>query len=117
MKALEDMGKFATVVIDPPWQVEAHTSGASHGSATWPSRLDMTTDLPLPYQQMPIHEIEKVAIPSVLDTSALVFCWTIRRYLPYTFDIIKSWRLNYRFTSIRIVACNYRMRRSSMQSL
>ena len=98
MKPLEEMGKFATVVIDPPWQV-AETIPMSEAllAQTWNKE---GLSRPMPYNMMSIKEISELPLPDVLADSALVFCWSIRKYLPDTFDILKAWGLRYRFTMV-----------------
>ena len=86
MKPLEDMGKFATVVIDPPWEmvkIERNVRPNQHG---------------FDYPTMTYDEIAAYALPLAAD--ALVFCWTTQKNLPATFDILKSWGLKYRFTMV-----------------
>ena len=86
MKPLAEMGRYATVVIDPPWPLK-------------PTGLKGSgTSIPLTYDTMTISEISDIPVSVVLDTDAIVFCWTVNKFLPCTFEIIKTWGLRYSFT-------------------
>ena len=90
MKPLEEMGKFATVVIDPPWPLPSLGWRSNHGHS-------YETDYERGYKLMYIEDITSLPIQSVLDENALVFCWTISRWLPYTFELIEAWGVRYCF--------------------
>ena len=81
MKPLEDMGKFATVVVDPPWPLAL--IGLKTGGLTPANAMD--------YQMVPLEEIQAFPIGSVLDDDALVFCWTVNKFIPETYRIVESW--------------------------
>ena len=86
MKPLEEMGKFATVVVDPPWEmvkIERDVRPNQHG---------------FDYPTMTYDEIAACNLP--LSNDALVFCWTTQKHLPATFDILNAWGLKYRFTMV-----------------
>ena len=88
MKPLEEMGRFATVVIDPPWHLEP--IGLKTGGLTAYNRID--------YVMMSLEEIATLPITAVLDDAAMVFCWTVNKYLPDTYGILQRWGLRYAFT-------------------
>ena len=89
MQPLEEMGKYATVVIDPPWPLpgiglEKETGENIYG--------------PTPYAMMTIGDIRSLPISEVLLPDAMVFCWTVNKWMPKTFDILGGWGLAYSFT-------------------
>ena len=87
---LSDMGKFKTVVIDPPWPLETirlNTGG-------------LRADNPLDYDTMSLAGIAAIPVCDVLDDDAFVFCWTVNRFLPATFRIVEGWGCKYSFTMI-----------------
>ena len=93
MKPLEEMGKFATVVVDPPWPLRLAptlTKTGNHQKGSFAPNL--------PYSTRTIDDISSLPIESLLDTDALVFCWTINQYLPQTFNIVEGWGCKYWFT-------------------
>ena len=92
MKPLQDMGRYATVVVDPPWGLDAF-------GFTKPELAGgLLADRPLDYSTMSVPEIMVLPVQAVLAENALVFCWTVNRYLPITFHVLKSWGLQYAFT-------------------
>ena len=86
-------GKYRTIVIDPPWPMQ---------------RVEMiarTAEMPFDYPTMTISQIKNdrklVPIRKVMDKSGCwVFLWTTQKFLPYGFDILKAWKLNYFFTMV-----------------
>ena len=90
-KPLEEMGKFATVVIDPPWQVE------------FGIRRDSGLEVPystLGYDTMSIEDIIAIPVRSTLADDAFLFIWTTNKFLSSTFDILKQWGAKYSFTMV-----------------
>ena len=98
MKPLEEMGKFATVVIDPPWPVAGlDLTKAPNGAGYAPTGFKPGI---WPYVLMPLSNIMAMPIGDVLADDALAFCWTTRKFLPDTFPIIQAWGLKYRLTMV-----------------
>ena len=92
MKPLNEMGKFKTVVIDPPWPITPRPRYAEN------SRSNKPTDLQ--YQTMSLQEIKSIPIADCLDDDALVFCWTVNRFIPDTYGLVSAWGLRYSFTMV-----------------
>ena len=91
MKPLEEMGKFATVVVDPPWDIPKGpvlSSRATDGGLFAPK---------LVYPTMTVSEIGALPINSVLDDDSFVFCWTTSRLLQDAFEIMEDWQVSYSF--------------------
>ena len=60
MKSLEEMGKFATVVIDPPWPIRAYRIGHKNGYAP---RLSVWNYVALRHNDHPRnHRIAKLVL-------------------------------------------------------
>ena len=70
MKPLESMGKFATVVIDPPWDIAI------------PGYTDHKFAPQLAYSAMSVADITAMPVDKVLDNDSLLYCWTTSRFLP-----------------------------------
>ena len=85
MNPLEEMGKFKTVVVDPPWDVRQGNCRNNGG---------------LPYSTMLPVEIAALPIQTVVESNCNVFLWTIQRHLRDSFDVLDAWRLDYRFTMV-----------------
>lgn len=95
MKPLEDMGKFATVVIDPPWDMPM--SGFSQRRVNSASG-QLATELP--YAALSITDLSSVPVDAVLDDDARLFCWTVNRLLPVAFDLLVGWGVQYSYTMV-----------------
>ena len=90
------MGKFATVVVDPPWyQGQINYDNARPDIQG--RRFGMTN---LPYQHMSLDEIRALPIPEVLMPDAFVFVWTTNKTLPDTFGVLDAWGLRYTVTMV-----------------
>ena len=85
-------GKYATVVIDPPWPIT--TSDYSY------AREDRKLAKDKPYTTMTVKDIEALPIPELLDKDANVFLWTIQNHLHDAFHIIDAWKLKRRFVMV-----------------
>ena len=90
MTPLEDMGQFATVVVDPPWDIQM-------GPVLPDSQWGITAPN-LPYERLSISDITDLPIADCLAENALVFCWTVNQFLLHTFSIVSAWGCSYWFT-------------------
>ena len=81
------MGKFKTVVVDPPWPLE--DMGFRRGNGV--------TDVMVPYDKMSMSDIAALPIQDVSDSDALVFCWTVNRYIRRTYKLIDGWGFRYAY--------------------
>ena len=93
MKPLAEMGKFKTVVVDPPWDMPAIGMTDMIRGRHVPNFNPI-----MPYGTMTLSEISAMPIAEVLDNDAAVFCWTTNRFIPKTFEIIEAWGCTYSFT-------------------
>lgn len=88
-KQLEIKPINRTIVIDPPWEIEKIKRKVA------PNQINMD------YDMMSVKEIKKFPLPKfVSKDGAFLFIWTIQKYLPVTFDIIKHWNFNYVCTMV-----------------
>ena len=85
MKPLEEMGKFATVVIDPPWPLPK-MGGAK------------AKEFQVSYTTMTIPDLLSLPVAEVLEPDARVFVWTVNRFLDTAFDLLKAWGVDYTYT-------------------
>lgn len=113
MKPLEEMGKFATVVVDPPWDIAFGGKDADDNHRrrevaikngkprTKPDRSGGYSAggyTGLPYVSMSLDEIQRLPIPVLLTDPALVFLWTTQAMLPFAFGVVDGWGLAYAYT-------------------
>ena len=92
MKPLEEMGKYAVVVIDPPWDITISRGLKDNKSSG--------LGLDVPYQTMKIEDIKAIPIENVLSNDSLLFLWTTSRLLPEAFGIIETWGCKYWYTLV-----------------
>ena len=92
MTPLEDMGKFKTVVIDPPWDIQL---GPVAPDKQWGKTAPV-----LPYKAMRLEDIGKLPIGATLDDDSILFCWTTNRLLKDCFGILDAWGIPYWFTFV-----------------
>ena len=94
------MGRYATVVIDPPWPVtsDLDLTAAPNGVGFAPTGF--TASRPLPYGVMDLSAIKAMPVNDVLAPDAWLYCWTTRRFLPDTFPVLEAWGCKYRFTMV-----------------
>ena len=81
------MGRFPTVVIDPPWA----TMGGSR--ASWAG--DAAPDYYKEQHLMDINDIKRMPIPEILTEDAFVFLWTTSPHLPDALECLDCWGLRY----------------------
>ena len=89
MKPLSGMGKYATVVVDPPWPHDFGAQRQSHIGYRYTQK---------PYESMSVDDIAMLDIPEVLADDALVFLWTVNKFLPISFDLVAQWGCAYSMT-------------------
>lgn len=90
MKSLEEMGQFATVVVDPPWKLPLINFTAHDFSKA------------LPYAQMTTEELTQLPIRAITKADGLVFCWCTNSTLGDALALIRAWGLAYKFTMVWI---------------
>ena len=87
MKPLAEMGRYATVVVDPPWEV-----------VQWQRSTKNYRDLP--YATMSFENLESMPVESVCKDSCWLFVWTTTVYLPDAIKLTEGWGCPYRMTMI-----------------
>lgn len=86
-------GKYKAIVIDPPWPMER-------------IRRQVTgEEIVFDYPTMTISQIRNdrklLPIRRLIDKSGcMVFLWTTQKHLPISYDILKTWGINYLFTMV-----------------
>ena len=93
MKPLEEMGRFKTVVVDPPWPLKGI------GFNKYP--MQGRTVMPYPdlsYATMTLSDIEGLPIKRVLEDDAFLFLWAVNRFLSEAIQMVSQWGCKYSFT-------------------
>lgn len=78
------MTKYQIIYADPPWEVMA-------GSKQSRKAGDSQASLPLTYQTMTLDEIKGMPVKSVCDKNAVLFLWTINKYLEQSYEVARQW--------------------------
>jgi N6-adenosine-specific RNA methylase IME4 len=78
--------KYATIVADPPWEVERACGGANyyeHGYAMGRPMLD--------YPTLTLAEIAGLPVGEMAFADAHLYVWTTGQYLEQTPTIVRAW--------------------------
>lgn len=87
------MGKYQTIVADPPWHYEGFATGPGNPRKGRARELK-TTDLP--YDSMSLDEIKDLPVADLAAADCHLWLWTTSRYLPDAFSVIGAWGFSYR---------------------
>jgi len=82
--------KYNTIVLDPPWDITM--SGKNIRRKKQATKLD--------YPTMTLDQIKALPISDVANLGCHVYTWTTNKMLPYTFDVLKTWGVNYHLTLV-----------------
>ena len=119
MKALEEMGRFKTVVIDPPWDIQwggadsqeairklnerAFVSGKAmrgsnrHGDGGYST---VPRYVKLNYETMSLGEIQDLPVSNVLEANSFLFLWATNAMLPHAIPMLNQWDCKYACTMV-----------------
>ncbi len=78
------MKKYQIIYADPPWQVMA-------GSKQSRKPNDSQASRPLTYPTMTLDEIKAMPVKEVCDKNAVLFMWTINKYLEQSYEVARRW--------------------------
>jgi N6-adenosine-specific RNA methylase IME4 len=84
-------GLFDVVSVDPPWPYEGENKKVT-------SFDSLGRRVANPYPEMNISEIKEINLPLMKD--AIVLLWTTHKFLPDSFEILKTWGLEYKATLV-----------------
>lgn len=77
-------GKYRTIVIDPPWPIEKITREVRPNQDNFD------------YPTMTLEEIQALNIKKIaFDEGCHIYLWTTHKFLPFCFEIFKTWGVNY----------------------
>ena len=89
MKPLEEMGRYATVVIDPPWPL---------GRVGWANSDQNGIEEYVPYERLSIDQISKLPIQDCILENSLLFIWCTNQTLGDALSLLEGWGNRYWFT-------------------
>ena len=76
--------KYNIIYADPPWQVMA---GSNQGRKVG----DSSRSLPLQYSTLSLNEIIGLDVKSIKAENAVLFLWTINKYIEQSYQVARSW--------------------------
>ena len=93
------MGKYKTIVMDPPWRVGSEPTKPGkktviHGPIGLDKRIG-THGKTMPYKMMSDAEIKKFPINDFAADNSLLFLWTIHGKLPFAIKVCEDWGFTY----------------------
>src|SRR5690606_5533709 len=77
-------GKYATIVVDPPWPLGKIRR-----------RVRPSQGAELDYRVVSLEDIHGLPIQQIADDGAYCFLWTTHKFLREAFSILDSWSARY----------------------
>jgi N6-adenosine-specific RNA methylase IME4 len=87
MIALESLGQYDLIVVDPPWPVKKIVR------AVRPNQTQT-----LDYKTMSLEEVKNLPIGAVGADTSVLFLWTTHAFLETSFDLMRHWGYRYQRT-------------------
>jgi len=86
------VGKYRTIVADPPWDVKAGPPPSGAGEK-WgrPNGENGGASRPLAYPTMSVAQIAAMPVRDKSEDDAHLYIWTINAYIRETYDIARAW--------------------------
>lgn len=83
--------KYKTIYADPPWKYGKWGMGSEKCLLKQYQR----EPTPLPYHWMSMEEIKGLPVNKLSDENCELYLWTTQKYLPDSFEVLKSWGFKY----------------------
>lgn len=96
------MTLYSTIVADPPWKVAAGRSIGRYEMANGKQLFGVTDNAArkTSYDSMSLEAIMCLPVGLHSRPDAHLYLWTINRYLPDAFDVIREWGFTYSTTLV-----------------
>jgi len=78
--------KYDVIYADPPWDV------------SFIKRESRPNQKCLPYKTMSLKDIKNLPIQDISEENSVLFLWTTHKFLPKSFEVMKSWGFKYQRT-------------------
>jgi len=82
------VGRYETIVIDPPWPMERI------------ERDQYPNQVAIDYPTMSIDELADFALPDMAADNCHLFCWTTHKFLPAGLRLLETWDFRYVLTMV-----------------
>ena len=86
---LDRMGKYRTILADPPWRY------GNWGKASAWCRPNSTVR-PMPYETMSVDEICALPVAELAEDDCDLYLWVTQRYMPEGVRVAAAWGFAYR---------------------
>ncbi|MGH2595810.1 MAG: MT-A70 family methyltransferase [Actinomycetota bacterium] len=83
------MGKYRTIVADPPWPMPETGERNAHPNDGWSRFAGKTVSLP--YESMTLEAIAALPISDLADNDAHLYLWTTAKFLDESAAVAESW--------------------------
>jgi len=80
------MKKYNIIYADPPWEIKKM------------KRKVRPNQIAMDYPTMSFERIKSLNVEAITEDDCVCFLWTIQKYLPFAFDVLKSWGFKYQRT-------------------
>ncbi len=88
------MGKYRTIVADPPWHYDGFVSSVDDDRSS--GTRNGIVSKKLPYSSMTLGELADLPVADMAAKDAFLFMWTTNAYLPSSFWLATAWGFSYR---------------------
>ena len=97
-------GKYACIVIDPPWPVG------------FIDREERPNQIGFPYPPMSIEEIQAFPIPEIADDNCHLYLWVVHSFLHMALHLVEHWGFEYRFLMTWVKNVGFTPYKSAMRT-
>jgi len=83
------MGRYRTIVADPPWP-QLHGGGRSRSmKGEWAAGPGYVSDIP--YSPLTVDEIKCVPVDELAEANAHLYLWTTNQFLESAYAVARAW--------------------------
>lgn len=91
-KPLESLGRFGSVVVDPPWAFTFSTRKSEAGNNGWRGSTDRH------YRNMSMQELKDLPVPDVAADDSVLWLWAVNALLDDGMELLAHWGFDYKNT-------------------
>lgn len=89
---LHGLGKFGTVVVDPPWAFTYSTRASEAGNNGWRGSTDRH------YANLGMAALRDLPIPDVAADNSVLWLWSVNALLDDAMGLLRHWGFDYKNT-------------------
>jgi N6-adenosine-specific RNA methylase IME4 len=83
----EQMKRYKTIVVDPPWPYTQSKSGVGFGHGN----KGVMQDVEMPYSVMTVDEIASLPVRELSESNSHLYLWTTQKFLRDAYRVLDSW--------------------------